>query len=211
MAAAAMGRAAAAAAATASELLSEPRASEHEGGSHTGVREGPTARRVLSASRDLASRATRGGYCRLAGLETMASGVLRLRDGAVSHRNTPGKGGTGDASDRVQEKTRTEAYVGARMCIQLLDSLASWAAGWMLHSPELMKAKSESRSSLRVSRKVAINETPASTFSNAMEDTNSSAVNCASCHGSDPPVMVRAVGLPRANNSAAQRRTLHLA
>ena len=63
LAAAAMGRAAAAAAATASELLSEPRASEHEGGSHTGVREGPTARRVLSASRDLASRATRGGYC----------------------------------------------------------------------------------------------------------------------------------------------------
>ena len=37
--------------------LSEPLASEHEAGSHTGVCEGHTARRVLSAS--LISRAAR--------------------------------------------------------------------------------------------------------------------------------------------------------
>jgi hypothetical protein len=34
----------------AAELLSELRASEHEGGSHTGVCEGRTPRRILSAS-----------------------------------------------------------------------------------------------------------------------------------------------------------------
>ena len=47
---AAVGRATAAVAPTVSELLSEPRASEHEGGSHTGVCEGLVAQRVLSAS-----------------------------------------------------------------------------------------------------------------------------------------------------------------
>ena len=209
MAAAAMGRAAAAAAATASELLSEPRASEHEGGSHTGVREGPTARRVLSASRDLASRATRGGYCS----GTRDDGEWRL---ATSRRGRLASKYPWEREAQVTQVTvcrkRPERrHICWRAHVHTVTGLASWAAGWMLHSPELMKAKSESRSSLRVSRKVAINETPASTFSNAMEDTNSSAVNCASCHGSDPPVMVRAVGLPRANNSAAQRRTLHLA
>ena len=32
-----------------------------------------------------------------------------------------GKGGMSDASERMQEKIRTEEDVGVRMCIQLLD------------------------------------------------------------------------------------------
>jgi hypothetical protein len=32
-----------------------------------------------------------------------------------------GKGGMSDTSERMQEKVRTEADVGVRMCIRLLD------------------------------------------------------------------------------------------
>ena len=32
-----------------------------------------------------------------------------------------GKGGMSDASERMQEKIRTEADVGVRMCIRLMD------------------------------------------------------------------------------------------
>ena len=37
-----------------------------------------------------------------------------------------GKGGTSDASERMQDIIRTEADIGALMCIRLLD----WRCGW---------------------------------------------------------------------------------
>ena len=98
----------------AAELLSEPRASEHEASSHMGVCEGRICRRVLSAS--LTSRVARLAEAIVVVVDALARAVLRLRR-AASRTNMPLiKGGMSGAHERVWEKTRTEAESGAQMC-----------------------------------------------------------------------------------------------
>ena len=120
---AAVGRATAAVAPTVSELLSEPRASEHEGGSHTGVCEGLVAQRVLSASppSQAASSAeeleelldeplhtTCADSAPPASMELHLWQAVRIKSGW-------------DDSERMQDKASTEANIGARVSARHLD------------------------------------------------------------------------------------------
>ena len=63
-----------------------------------------------------------------------------------------GKGGTSDASERMQDIIRTEADIGRAADVHTTSGLALWVAGWTVHSPEVMKSKPESSISMLVRR-----------------------------------------------------------
>ena len=85
-----------------------------EGGSHAGVREGQTVRRVLRTSPT--SRVARLTEAIGVRLQTMARAVLRLFGGPSRIELHLGKGGTSDASERMQVVCRTRRQVSARGC-----------------------------------------------------------------------------------------------
>jgi hypothetical protein len=84
------GSAAAAVSQAATELLSEPRASEHQAGSHTGMCEGRTVRRVLCAS--ATSRVVQLSMAIVVVLAALARARCSLRSATVSPRYCTGKG-----------------------------------------------------------------------------------------------------------------------
>jgi hypothetical protein len=152
----------------AAELLSELRASEHEGGSHTGVCEGRTPRRILSASPT--SRVCEIAQAIVVRLDAVLLDAMRLRRAANSHRYAPGQGGKSDASERVREKRDEHGSVFCRTDVCMASGVAAWGAGWVARSPDLVKATSKITSSLLLRRRNARWSVLTLTFSTPMRD-----------------------------------------
>jgi hypothetical protein len=97
---------------------------------------------------------------------------LNLHSSTVSPRYALRKGGMSDASEYMQEKTRTEVDIGLGMCARHL-GLSYWCVGWMEHSPELMKATSKSSSRLRSTAFSGLKKLATASFSDSIKDRKS--------------------------------------
>ena len=125
------GGAAAAAAEAAAEVLSEPRASEHEASSHTGACEGRIARRTLSAP--TISRAAWLAGAMVAGADAMVYAVCGFAARPSRSDMALGKGSGSGERERMCEKVCADAGFGAWVSARHLDwGDGSWH-GWRAH------------------------------------------------------------------------------